>query len=200
MVKAQLLSGRPSWQLQVKEDCDYVLIPTLAEHEVTLQMSKSGIHCRLLCLTQVVPGQKLSIKTRVEHLTAKTHCRTLVYASVDKEAKFDYLGQIFIDQAAPQTNSYLTQKTLVLDESAQSSSQPILEINNNNVQASHSASSGQINPAELFYLSSRGLSEKESKLILQRAFFAKMLQEIREPQIKTRLLTALQLPEEDNDD
>ena len=50
---------------------------------------------------------------------------------------------------------------LLLDEHSRILSEPILEINNNDVSCSHAASISQINDEAQFYMQSRGLSKQE---------------------------------------
>lgn len=64
-------------------------------------------------------------------------------------------------------NEYIT----LLDPTVKSDSIPALLCGEDDVQGEHAVSAGQINENQLFYLMSRGLSEKESKkLIIESAF------------------------------
>ena len=51
---------------------------------------------------------------------------------------------------------------------------PDLEILQNEVKASHGSSIGRVSAKDLFYLRSRGLSEKEAKKICVAGFFQDM--------------------------
>lgn len=187
-MKTIFLAGQADWQIEVKENCDYILLPTLKEHKVSLLMTKKNVSCQLICIKRLEDKEQLKIETEVRHLSEKTKCQTTVYVALQKKANLDYLGQIIIEQKAKETDSFLTQKNLILDPTAKSSSQPILEINNNDVKASHSSSTGQLNEAELFYLTSRGLDRQLAKEILLTAFFTDALKLIhdRESREKTK--------------
>ena len=71
-------------------------------------------------------------------------------------------GMIKIFPGARGANSYLNQFALLMDD-ALSHTYPSLEIENDDVKASHSASVSTLDEEELFYLMSRGLSKKAAK-------------------------------------
>ena len=75
-------------------------------------------------------------------------------------------------------------KILLLSEKAKASPIPKLEIDNNDVSASHEASVGQIDRENFFYLMSRGLNEKEAKKVYVEGFFEQYLSQIDVQEIK----------------
>ena len=95
------------------------------------------------------------------------------------ESRIDYFGQIYIDRLASQTKSFLKEQSLILGKATYNRSRPILEIFNNQVKASHSASSSRLDEADLFYLMSRGFKKVEAEKILEEAFFNKVLDSIK---------------------
>jgi len=66
-------------------------------------------------------------------------------------------GLVKIEKRAQKTNSFLSQHAILLDSISKNDSLPSLEIEANDVKASHSASSGPIDPDAIFYLESRGI-------------------------------------------
>ena len=66
-----------------------------------------------------------------------------------------------IEPTAPGTDSYELNRNLVLTPGAIADSEPNLEIENGNIiGAGHASSVGRFDDEELFYLESRGISEK----------------------------------------
>ena len=124
------------------------------------------------------------MESNIKHLVPKTSCLTEVYLSQSDESKVDYLGQILIEQKASQTKSFLKEQSLIVGDAVYNRSQPVLEILNNRVKASHSATSSRLNEADLFYLMSRGFTKSEAEKILQEAFFNKILDSIKNKEAK----------------
>ncbi|MDH5721129.1 MAG: SufD family Fe-S cluster assembly protein [Spirochaetia bacterium] len=73
--------------------------------------------------------------------------------------------------AAHQSN-----KNIILSENSRADAIPRLEILTEEVEASHGSATGELSDEELFYLTSRGLDEKEAKHLLLLGFFEDILQ------------------------
>jgi Fe-S cluster assembly scaffold protein SufB len=80
-------------------------------------------------------------------------------------------GLIKIDPPAKFTNSYLTENVLMLSKQSEIKAIPNLEILNNEVKASHSATVGRIDEQVMYYLMSRGLTAAAAKNMLVKGFF-----------------------------
>ena len=75
-------------------------------------------------------------------------------------------------------------KILLLSEHARASPIPKLEIDNNDVSASHEASVGQIEAEKIFYLMTRGLDEQEARKVYVEGFFEQYLSQIEVKEIR----------------
>ena len=72
-----------------------------------------------------------------------------------------------IGKEARNTDSFLEMRVLLLDKKSSAVAEPKLEIENNDVKASHAATVGKIDEDQLFYLSSRGVDlDEANKLII----------------------------------
>jgi len=87
-------------------------------------------------------------------------------------------GNIAIRQKAAKTTAHLEEHCLLFSPSAKHDTMPTLQIDTNDVVASHSASTTQINEDELFYMATRGLPKTwATKMILQ-SFLAQVYNHI----------------------
>ena len=102
----------------------------------------------------------VKISTTLTHAGKNTRGNVLM-RGVSKNTAELY-GKIKIEKTGSGTQSYLTQRTLLLDN-GRANATPELEIDNNDVSTKHSSSVMKINDETLFYLQSRGLGEKEVK-------------------------------------
>ncbi len=87
-------------------------------------------------------------------------------------------GMAKIGKRATNSNSYLSLHALVMDKNAKAQALPMLEIENKDVRATHSASILQIDEEKLFYLMSRGLDEKKSKAMIAQTFLDYILRQM----------------------
>ena len=84
-----------------------------------------------------------------------------------------------IQKNSSKTVAYQKNDNLMLSEKSTIYSNPQLEIYNDNVQCSHSSTTGQIDDDAIFYMKTRGLNEKESKKLLLNGFFNDSLKKIK---------------------
>lgn len=97
--------------------------------------------------------------------------KMVVKAVVEEGGKLEMRGKIIIGKKAQGTEAYLDQRVLLLGEGAVGViAQPELEIECNQVKASHAASVGPINPDQLFYLMARGQKRDEAVKLIVEAF------------------------------
>jgi Fe-S cluster assembly scaffold protein SufB len=82
-------------------------------------------------------------------------------------------GIINIKNSAKKTDAHLSEHALILSKFANVRNLPILNIDTNDVKASHSASVTKLNEEDLFYLKSRGLTYKTAEKVLINGFLKK---------------------------
>lgn len=75
-------------------------------------------------------------------------------------------------------------KILLLSGDAKATPIPRLDIDNNDVIASHEASVGQIDDEKLFYMMARGISEKSAKRLFVEGFFEQYAEMIKVPELR----------------
>ncbi|MFZ2153014.1 MAG: SufD family Fe-S cluster assembly protein [Microgenomates group bacterium] len=81
-------------------------------------------------------------------------------------------GIIKIEKGAELCEGFLSQKVLLVGKNARAVAVPELEIECNEVRASHAASVGRIDEEQLFYLMSRGLARPEAVKLIIKAFLS----------------------------
>ena len=80
-----------------------------------------------------------------------------------------------VSRGAKGADSKQMNNNLLLDKLSHITSLPILEINEEDVACSHGATVGALDDEMLFYMQSRGLSEKESMRLMKQAFIANIM-------------------------
>lgn len=92
----------------------------------------------------------------------------------ESELIFNGVGKIF--HGAKGSNAQQENRILILSAEAHGNANPILLIDENDVQAGHAASVGKIDEDKMYYLLSRGLTEATAKKILIRSFLSSVLE------------------------
>lgn len=183
-----LLEQQADYILEPVEDTFYLVLLNKSSKQgkikVDLTFKKSAVNCQLLFIGRLSSDSNWQLESNIRHLASKTSCLTDVYLSQTDQSRVDYFGQIYIGQQAPNTKSFLKEQSLVLGQATYNRSRPILEIFNNKVKASHSASSSRLSEIDLFYLMSRGFNRQEAEKILEEAFFNKILAAVKLPVAK----------------
>jgi len=142
------------------------------EEKVTIRVILQGDNSSFL-LCGIFLGKKdrkIIFNTDVNHIGKNTKSRTMIRAVFFEKASFNNDGMIRITKGAKNTDGYFQSKVLLFDN-AKGRSVPSLEIDENEVKAGHGSTIGRPDQEQLFYLRSRGMSEKEAESINRIRFF-----------------------------
>ena len=107
--------------------------------------------------------QSFDVTSNLIHYGPNTRGRVLSKSVMKDKSKSLFKGMIKIDKNGKSAESYLAGHAILLDKGAKSDTIPGLEIETNEVRATHSASVAQIDENQIFYLMSRGLNNEEAK-------------------------------------
>jgi Fe-S cluster assembly protein SufD len=89
-----------------------------------------------------------------------------------------YEGVQDVGRDAWNTSSYQRENTLMLSDESEADASPKLIIHNHDTEASHSATVGQVDQEDLFYMISRSLDPLRARNMLVEGFFVPVLEEI----------------------
>lgn len=123
---------------------------------------------------------KVDLRVLVRHAVGGCTSRQLFKGIVGGTARAAFDGLIYVAQDAQKTQAFQENHTLLLSDTARVESRPQLEIYADDVQCSHGATTGYLNPDELFYLRSRGIPEAEARRLQMAAFLAPVLSRLPE--------------------
>jgi FeS assembly protein SufD len=110
-----------------------------------------------------IGNQSFDVTSNLIHLGHNSRGRVLVKSVMKDTSKSLFKGMIKIEKSAKAAESYLAGHAILLDKGAKSDAIPGLEIQTNEVKATHSASVAQLDESQLFYLMCRGLSRDGAK-------------------------------------
>lgn len=115
-------------------------------------------------------NQFLDNHTRVNHNSPECYSDQLYKGIINEQATAVFNGKIFVEKDAQKTNAYQRNINILLSDEATVNTKPQLEIFADDVRCTHGATSGHLDEEAVFYLRSRGLSEKDAKRMLLRAY------------------------------
>jgi Fe-S cluster assembly protein SufD len=139
-------------------------------------------------------GQHLEHRLLVDH--NQPNCRSRVTykgALQGKEAHAVWIGDVIIRPEAVGTDSYESNRNLVLTDGTRVDSVPNLEILTGEVtRAGHASTSGRLEDQHLFYLMARGIPLSEARRLVIRGFFGELIGEIEVPEVRERITAAIE--------
>jgi Fe-S cluster assembly protein SufD len=115
-----------------------------------------------------------SIKTKINfvHTVPNVTSRILIKAVLKDSSRFDFEGVLKILKGASGTDTYLKIDCLIVSDKAYARAIPSLEITENEVKGGHGATIGYIDPEQMYYLTSKGLSSSDAEKEIISAFLA----------------------------
>ncbi|MDS0293443.1 Fe-S cluster assembly protein SufD [Halogeometricum luteum] len=122
--------------------------------------------------------QHLDLNARVWHQAENTTADLVTRGVLDDEARSVYEGVQDVGRDAWNTSSYQRENTLMLSDESEADASPKLIIHNHDTEASHSATVGQVDKEDLFYMTSRSVPERTARNMLVEGFFVPVLDEI----------------------
>jgi len=159
----------------------------LARNDVRQLFAAEGGECELNGLFAVAGEQHTDTHTVIDH--AQPHCtsRELYKGILDGKSRGVFVGRILVREGARKTDAHQTNKNLLLSREALVDSVPQLEILASDVKCKHGSTTGQLDPAALFYLRSRGIPEAAARSLLVCAFASDVVGRVRVPALKAGL-------------
>lgn len=134
-------------------------------------------------------NQQIDNFSSIDHAVPECTSNELFKYVLDDRAKGAFCGQILVRKDAQKTQAYQSNKNICLTREAKMYTKPQLEIYADDVKCSHGATVGQLQEEALFYLRSRGISEKEARTLLMFAFVADVIENVRLEGLQERLST-----------
>ncbi len=151
-----------------------------------------GSHAKVTGAYAPHARQHLDFDTTQEHGAANTTSDLAFRGILSDRSTAVWRGMIKVDPGAQQTDAFQECRNLLLSKRAHADAIPGLEILANDVRCTHAAAIAQIDPDQLFYLRSRGLSEAVGKRLVIEGFMAELVQRFEEGPIRDALGGAIE--------
>ncbi len=120
-------------------------------------------------------SQQYESMTYTRHLAPYSESKLILKNVLFEDGKSKWRGLIKVEPDAMHSDGYQVNRNLILSKEASVESIPGLEILTDEVRCSHGSTTGRIDPEELFYLQSRGISTVDSQKLLVEGFIEPIL-------------------------
>ncbi|MGO1540315.1 MAG: Fe-S cluster assembly protein SufD [Luteimonas sp.] len=163
---------------------DMELGGALSRHELNVRLTGDGARLDANGVLLAAGRRHLDTRLGIEHIARDTSCGLLWRGIGTGRGRAVFHGGITIQAGADGTDARLSNKNLLLSANAEIDTQPVLVIHADEVEAAHGATVGQLDADALFYLRSRGVPEREARVLLTQAFTREPLAAIEDPALR----------------
>ncbi len=131
---------------------------------IYLQDDYTRAEWHMSCLSSHADNKKIDVS--FSHIGKHTFSLMDNYGVARDNSHLVFKGISHIERGASKSDAKQVSKIIVFDDDVIAESSPSLCIDENDVNASHSAIVGTLNEDHVFYLKSRGLNEQEAKTLI----------------------------------
>ncbi|GGH75211.1 Fe-S cluster assembly protein SufD [Pullulanibacillus pueri] len=136
--------------------------------------------------------QKQNFTNHIKHFGKYTESDMLIHGVQREGASAIFNGVTKIEHGASKSDGEQTQRVLMLSSDARGDANPILLIDEDDVVAGHAASVGRIDPVQLYYLMSRGISEHEAERLVIHGFLEPVVSQLPVEGVKQQLVEVIE--------
>ncbi|MCG1315101.1 Fe-S cluster assembly protein SufD [Staphylococcus epidermidis] len=141
-------------------------------------------------LKSVVVGtgdQKINLTSKIVQYGKETDGYILKHGVMKENASSVFNGIGYIKRGGTKSIANQESRVLMLSENARGDANPILLIDEDDVEAGHAASVGRVDPEQLYYLMSRGISRAEAERLVIHGFLDPVVRELPIDDVKRQL-------------
>lgn len=147
-------------------------------------------------LKSVIVGtgdQKINLTSKIVQYGKETNGYILKHGVMRENASSVFNGIGYIKHGGTKSIANQESRVLMLSEHAHGDANPILLIDEDDVEAGHAASVGRVDPEQLYYLMSRGISQKEAERLVIHGFLDPVVRELPIEDVKRQLREVIEL-------
>jgi Fe-S cluster assembly protein SufD len=147
----------------------------LTRNDIVVNHNVGGSHSEMAGVYVPKNKQLIDFHTCIEHKAAHCTSNEVFRGIMNDQSKAVFNGRIQIHRDAQKTLAELSNKNLLLTNTAEINTKPELEIYADDVKCAHGATVAQLEEKAMFYLQSRGISKAEAKVMLSFGFINELI-------------------------
>lgn len=159
--------------------------------DIDVALAGPGAECALDGAYHVTGKDHVDHHTFIDHAAERCSSNEHYRGILDGAGKAVFDGTIVVRRGAQHTSAHQQNHNLLLSDDANVHTKPHLEIDTDDLTASHGATVGDLDEESMFYLRARGVGREQAEAILTYAFVREIIGEIPHDAIRHRLAAAL---------
>lgn len=155
------------------------------------KLAGPGAHAAVTGAYATRGRQHVDFDTLQEHAAVGTTSDLAFRGILHGRSSAVWRGMIQVDKGAQQTDAFQECRNLLLSKKAHADAIPGLEILADDVRCTHAAAIAQIDPEQLFYLKSHGLTQERAHRLVVEGFLGALLERFKEGAVREAVAVAL---------
>ena len=162
----------------------------ISENKVSLVGNGANADLKTVAIAE--GKQKQNITVEIEHLAPHTEGNIVNHGISKDEAQITFNGIGKILSGMRGSNAQQSSRAMILSKAARADANPMLLIEEYDVNAGHAASVGKIDEEQLYYLMSRGLTRRESETLIIHGFLMPFISEIKNEAVQNEFIKVIE--------
>ncbi len=150
-----------------------------------------GYQARIDLVSVAIIKDYIKASLNAHHQGKESFSHIQTYGVLLKDGEYDMVANGHIKKKATLSKSHQVSRVLTLTDKQKAKVTPLLLIDENDVEASHAMSIGQLDENQLYYLQSRGLSKNEALGLMSRGYLMAMTSIIDDEELKLKIQTQI---------
>lgn len=178
------IGTEPTYDIEVEQYHNFIAEGLIAHNSQTTMLYPcsilrgEGARSDSLGVVFAGPGQNQDTGSKVIHVAPNTHS-TIRSKSISRGGGVaSYRGLVKVIKRATESRCSVVCDALILDGASTSNTYPTMKIETDRVDVVHEATVGKIGEEELFYLTSRGLTEDQALKMIVAGFIAPAIKQM----------------------
>lgn len=167
--------GEKNINLCNRSPLKYTALVTNSNLDLQVNTTQEGSVLELFLLAPIVEGRacRINLGLNLLHSNCQIDLKVVVLAFSD--AKTEVKATIYMQPGIQESGSNLLEETVILGNAVNITQLPVLDIQANNISASHGAKIYRLDSQKLFYLQSKGLSAIQARNLLISSYPAMLI-------------------------
>ncbi|WP_269411883.1 Fe-S cluster assembly protein SufD [Lentibacillus daqui] len=158
---------------------------TVAENITHLVGDNSNSNAKMVSVGR--GKQTQNFQSQIVHFGKNTEGYILQHGVMKDKSTAIFNGIGKIEHGASKSNAEQESRVLMLSERARGDANPILLIDEDDVMAGHAASVGRVDPVQMYYLMSRGITKTEAERLIIHGFLEPVVGQLPIESVKKQL-------------
>ena len=172
-----------------KLELTFVVLPGESRDiDVAIDLVGEGAEVSLKGLYLCGGDERVNFRILMHHRAPGCVSRQLFNGIAGGSSRVTFEGRIIVAPDAQKTEAYQENHNIVLSDQAHAETMPQLEIYADDVKCSHGATVGRLDEEALFYMRTRGVPERDAKVLQMLSFLSPVTPEDKRDSVEKAVL------------